>query len=121
MISCQEDMELGALFAGAAFTWKGKMLAVHVPDARMAFVMNVSVSLLIAKCSVFCLFPRRSCQGRLHRALSILGETEVVQQYMGFFVCMSCVFFWSYSGINPRAPSVQLFHSSCDFDLWLSC
>eukprot|EP00450_Noctiluca_scintillans_P012597 CAMPEP_0194490940 /NCGR_PEP_ID=MMETSP0253-20130528/9983_1 /TAXON_ID=2966 /ORGANISM="Noctiluca scintillans" /LENGTH=150 /DNA_ID=CAMNT_0039331623 /DNA_START=108 /DNA_END=560 /DNA_ORIENTATION=- len=114
-------MCLVVLVIGAAVTWKAEILTdlaawwmYIVPNACLAFVMNVTVSLLIKECSAFAFILAGLVKDAFIVALgaNILGETVVGQQYTGFVVCLSGVFFWSYSRIDPRAPLVQLFQKA---------
>eukprot|EP00450_Noctiluca_scintillans_P030133 CAMPEP_0194549832 /NCGR_PEP_ID=MMETSP0253-20130528/95404_1 /TAXON_ID=2966 /ORGANISM="Noctiluca scintillans" /LENGTH=503 /DNA_ID=CAMNT_0039397265 /DNA_START=480 /DNA_END=1992 /DNA_ORIENTATION=+ len=115
-------MCLIVLMVGAAVTWKDEILTDFaawwmfiIPNGCLAFTMNVTVSLLIKECSAFAFI----LAGLVKDAVIVvcgagfLGETVVAQQYMGFFVCLSGVFFWSYSRIDPHAPLVQFFQSCC--------
>jgi len=115
-------MCLIVLMVGAAVTWKAEILTDFaawwmfiIPNGCLAFTMNVTVSLLIKECSAFAFI----LAGLVKDAVvvicgaGLLGETVVAQQYMGFFVCLSGVFFWSYSRIDPRAPLVQFFQTLC--------
>lgn len=73
--------------------------------------MDASLS-LIKECSAFAFILAALVRDT---AIVLLGatwfcETVVLQQYVGFAVCMSGVFFWSCSKIDPESPAVQLFH-----------
>jgi len=114
-------MCLVVLVIGAAVTWKAEILTdlaawwmYIIPNACLAFVMNVTVSLLIKECSAFAFILAGLVKDAFIVAMGagLLGETVVGQQYGGFFVCLSGVFFWSYSRIDPNAPLVQLFQKA---------
>jgi drug/metabolite transporter (DMT)-like permease len=111
-------MCLIVLMVGAAVTWKAEILTDFaswwmfiIPNGCLAFTMNVTVSLLIKECSAIAFI----LTGFVKDAVivicgaALLGETVTSQQYLGFFVCLSGVFFWSYSRIDPHAPLVKLF------------
>ena len=82
-----------------------------IPSGCLAFALNVCISSLIKECSAFTfilagLFKDASI---VLVGAAYLGEKVSLQQYVGFAVCLSGVFFWSYSKILPESPVVQLF------------
>eukprot|EP00450_Noctiluca_scintillans_P010404 CAMPEP_0194503994 /NCGR_PEP_ID=MMETSP0253-20130528/28698_1 /TAXON_ID=2966 /ORGANISM="Noctiluca scintillans" /LENGTH=299 /DNA_ID=CAMNT_0039346335 /DNA_START=163 /DNA_END=1062 /DNA_ORIENTATION=- len=115
-------MCLMVLMVGAVATWKAEILTDFaawwmyiLPNASLAFTLNVTISLLIKECSAFAFILAGLVKDAfiVMCGAALLGETVVRQQYMAFFVCLSGVFFWSYSKINPHAPVVQLFQKVC--------
>lgn len=117
---------LVALLIGAALTWKDEIVTdfaaqwMHIiPNACLACTMNVSVSVLIKECSAFGFILAGLVKEIVIVLLGALfiGEIMVEQQYLGFVVCLSGVFFWSYSRIDPGAPAVIFFQRATCSDV----
>jgi len=82
-----------------------------VPNACLAFLLNVSVSVLIKEVSAMAFALSDLVNDILIVTISaaVFGEHVLIKQYIGFAICLSGVFFWSWSTIAPRSQSVKVF------------
>jgi len=111
-------MCLVVLLIGAALTWEAEILTDFaaqwmylIPNGCLAFTMNVAVSMLIKECSALAFVLAGLVKDAVIVVLGALymGEIVVEQQYVGFVVCLTGVFFWSYCRVDPHAPAVIYF------------
>jgi len=91
------------------------MWPLLLPNACLAFLLNVSISVLIKEVSAMAFILSGLVKDVIIVAASaaVFGEQVVMNQYIGFTVCLSGVFFWSWSKIAPQSQSVQLFRKIC--------
>jgi len=110
------------LLVGTAVTWDKHnisdmraMWRFLVPNACLAFLLNVSISVLIKEVSAMAFILSGLVKDVLIVAVSaaVFGENVVRNQYLGFTICLSGVFFWSWSKIAPESQSVKLFRKMC--------
>jgi len=110
------------LLVGTAVTWDKHTVADLkamwpwlLPNACLAFLLNVSISVLIKEVSAMAFILSGLVKDVLIVAVSaaVFGEQVVMNQYVGFTICLSGVFFWSWSKIAPESQSVQLFRKIC--------
>jgi len=110
------------LLIGTAVTWDKHTISdmkamwpLLLPNACLAFLLNVSISVLIKEVSAMAFILSGLVKDVLIVAASaaVFGEQVVMNQYLGFMVCLSGVFFWSWSKIAPESQSAQLFRKMC--------
>jgi len=83
-----------------------------IPNACLAFVLNISISVLIKEGSAmaFILSGLVKDVAIVLVSAHIFHEQVVPQQYLGFVICLSGVFFWSYAKVSPHSPMVVAFN-----------
>jgi len=83
-----------------------------IPNACLAFVLNISISVLIKEGSAmaFILSGLVKDVAIVLVSARIFHERVVLQQYFGFAICLSGVFFWSYAKVSPNSPVVAAFN-----------
>jgi len=110
------------LVIGNFFTWNSSVLPdlakywpILIPNALLAFSMNVTISILIKEASAISFIMSGLVKDVLIVLVSagVFHESVVRQQYVGFVICLSGVFFWSYSRVAPDSSLVMLFEKAC--------
>lgn len=116
---------LVVLCIGSAVTWQEsivpdviKYYPLLIPNACLAFFLNVTIAVLIKRCSAMAFILAGIVKDVVIVVVSNLmfHESVVRQQYVGFAVCLSGVFFWSFCRIMPDSLPVVLFHRLCQVD-----
>jgi drug/metabolite transporter (DMT)-like permease len=109
---------LGVLLLGTIITWTPAVLEDFLvwwpyllPNASLAFVLNLSIAALIQNASavgfILCGVLKDICL--VVGSVFILGESIVALQWFSFTITISGVFVWSYMRVCPDAPAVQMF------------
>jgi len=110
---------LSFLLIGNIFSWDQTCIrdvnawwVYLIPNACLAFVLNISISLLIKEGSAMALILSGLVKDAAIVLVSarIFHEQVVLQQYLGFAICLSGVFFWSYAKVSPTSPVVIAFN-----------
>jgi len=110
------------LLIGSAVTWDAHCISdvkamwhFLLPNACLAFLLNVSISVLIKEVSAIAFIMSGLVKDVLIVVVSstVFGEKVVRNQYLGFTICLSGVFFWSWSKIAPESRPVKLFRKMC--------
>lgn len=104
------------LLVVTACTWKPEIF-VHflqfwhliLPNACLAFVLNVSIAVLIKECGAVTLILSGLIRdmGLVLISIFFFGESATPQQFVGFAVCLAGVGFWSVMRIDPNATMVK--------------
>lgn len=111
-------MCLAVLLVGTVVTWRDEIAAHAVlwwklllPNACLAFLLNVAVALVIKECSAvtFVLAGLVKDMAIVAACVLVFGEVVVHQQFMGFAICLGGIFCWSYMRARPSSPWVQGF------------
>lgn len=106
---------LVALLAGSACTWSAEVPAALakwwpylLPNAALAFVLNVLVAVLIKETSAVGLILSGIVKdiGLVFFSWAFFGELVTPCQFVSFAVTLSGVGFWSYMKVAPDAPAV---------------
>jgi len=114
------------LLIGNIFSWDQTCIrdvkawwAYLVPNACLAFALNISISVLIKEGSAmaFILSGLVKDVAIVLVSAHIFHEQVVLQQYFGFAICLSGVFFWSYAKVSPQSPVVVAFYELCGSNL----
>mmetsp|Transcript_15380 Transcript_15380/g.48364 ORF Transcript_15380/g.48364 Transcript_15380/m.48364 type:complete len:344 (-) Transcript_15380:64-1095(-) len=101
---------LVVLLTGTFITWQGEvavrfgeMWKILLPNACLAFTLNVAVALVIKECSAvtFVLAGLVKDMAIVGACVLLLGELVLYQQLMGFAICLGGIFTWSYMRIHP--------------------
>jgi len=115
-------MCLMVLVVGNFFAWNSNVLPdlaewwpILIPNSFLAFSMNITIALLIKETSAIVYIMAGLVKDILIVLLSagVFHESVVRQQYIGFMICLSGVFFWSYSKISPDSVPVLMFEKVC--------
>lgn len=107
---------LSMLLVMTGLTWEHEMAVrfkewwpLLVPNACLAFMLNVIVAMVIKECSAitFVLAGLVKDMFIVLGSVLLFGELVVHQQFFGFAVCLMGISFWSYMKINPDSPLVR--------------
>mmetsp|Transcript_25027 Transcript_25027/g.72066 ORF Transcript_25027/g.72066 Transcript_25027/m.72066 type:complete len:347 (+) Transcript_25027:125-1165(+) len=105
-------MCLAVLLCGTAITWRPEVGAraaewwsVLVPNACLAFTLNVAVALVIKECSAvtFVLAGLVKDMAIVAVCVLVFGELVVLQQLVGFSICLAGILAWSHMRLRPDA------------------
>lgn len=116
---------LVVLCIGSAVTWQptimpdiAKFWPLLIPNACLAFLLNVTIAVLIKRCSAMAFILAGIVKDVVIVLVSagMFHESVVRQQYIGFVVCLSGVFFWSLTRIMPDSMPVVMFNRLCCVD-----
>lgn len=106
---------LSVLLVGTVLTWQHEILVqfqewwpVLIPNACLAFTLNIVVAVLIKECSAitFILSGLVKDMFIVLASTFFFGELVVRQQMVGFALCLGGIFFWSLMRIDPNSPLV---------------
>uniref|UniRef100_A0A7S0FXY1 Sugar phosphate transporter domain-containing protein n=1 Tax=Pyrodinium bahamense TaxID=73915 RepID=A0A7S0FXY1_9DINO len=109
-------MCLVVLLIGTVFTWQSEIAVravewwkVLLPNAGLAFALNVSVALVIKECSAvtFVLAGLVKDMAIVAACVLVFGELVLYQQLLGFVICLGGILCWSYMRINPGSAFIQ--------------
>uniref|UniRef100_A0A7S2AQF0 Sugar phosphate transporter domain-containing protein n=1 Tax=Alexandrium andersonii TaxID=327968 RepID=A0A7S2AQF0_9DINO len=104
------------LITGTVLTWQAEVAQrfeqwwrVLLPNAFLAFLLNVSVALVIKECSAvtFVLAGLIKDMAIVAASVLLLGEVVVYQQLLGFGLCLAGIFAWSYMRVQPSSPLLR--------------
>jgi len=104
------------LIVGVACTWHGEIWTRMevwwpwlIPNAVLAWVLNISVSLVIKECSAvtFVLAGLVKDMAIVAASVLVFGEVVLLQQLIGFGICLGGIFIWSQLRTNPDSMFVQ--------------
>jgi len=107
---------LCVLLVATATTWEHEIAVrfkewwhLLLPNACLAFVLNVVVAMIIKECSSLTFMLTGLVKDMIIVLAStvVFGEIVVHQQILGFVVCMAGILFWSHMRINPDSLSVK--------------
>jgi len=107
---------LFVLLIGVAFTWHGEIWTrlqewwpVLIPNACMAWVLNIAVALVIKECSAvtFVLAGLVKDMAIVGASVLVFGEVVLLQQVIGFGICLGGIFVWSQLRTGPDSKLVQ--------------
>lgn len=113
---------LVVLIIGSAVTWKAtilpdiaKMWPLLIPNCCIAFALNVTIAVLIKRCSAiaFVLAGIVKDVAIVVVAVFCFNEKVVGQQILGFIICLTGVFFWSFAKLYPDNQAVSLWNKMC--------
>lgn len=113
-------MCLVVLLVGSYFQWNAQTWPdiVHwwpllIPNACLAFVLNLTIAMLIKECSAVAFILSGIIKDIVIVLVSacVFGESVVLPQVFGFIICLTGVFFWSYSRVQPDSKMVQAFEN----------
>jgi len=104
------------LLVATACTWNHEIYLhflefwpLILPNACLAFVLNVSVAVLIKECGAvtFILSGLIKDMALVLASIFFFGEAATPQQFVGFAVCLAGIGFWSFMRIDPNATMVK--------------
>jgi len=107
---------LFVLLVGVAVTWHGEIwIRLQewwpwlIPNACLAWVLNIAVALVIKECSAvtFVLAGLVKDMAIVAASVLVFGELVVLQQVIGFAICLGGIFVWSQLRVNPDSTFVQ--------------
>jgi len=107
---------LCVLLLATATTWEHEVVVrfqewwhLLLPNACLAFVLNVIVAMIIKECSglTFMLTGLAKDMIIVIASTLLFGELVVHQQILGFVVCIAGILFWSHMRASPDSPSVK--------------
>jgi len=107
---------LCVLLLATATTWEHEVVVrfqewwhLLLPNACLAFVLNVIVAMIIKECSGLTFMLTGLVKDMIIVIASTLffGELVVHQQILGFVVCIAGILFWSHMRASPDSPSVK--------------
>jgi len=104
------------LVVATACTWNHEIYLAFLefwplilPNACLAFVLNVSVAVLLKECGAvtFILSGLIKDMALVLASIFFFEEAASPQQFVGFAVCLAGIGFWSFMGIDPNATMVK--------------
>jgi len=110
-------VSLMVLLGGCVATWSHAVFVdfmiwwrVLVPNVLLAFTLNVTIAVLIKNCSAqtFVLAGLVKDMTIVFLSTCMMGEHLSGQEYVGFFVALVGVAFWSYHKMYPDAALTRL-------------
>lgn len=107
---------LSILIVMTGATWEHEVFArlkvwwpVLLPNACLAFLLNVTVAVIIKECSAitFILSGLVKDMVIVLASVYLFNETVVRQQLMGFAICLAGIVLWSHMRVHPHSALVR--------------